>query len=59
MTQMIVNDDICEFGSIKSTDVMINDVHYYISITNIDNSELLCQWLLNIKSRVENCYLSM
>ena len=30
----------------------------YISINNINNSEILCQQLLNIKSRVENCYLS-
>ena len=37
---------------------MINDVQNYISINNIDNSETLCQQLLNIKSRVENCFIS-
>ena len=37
---------------------MINDVQNYISINNIEISEILCQQLLNIKSRVENCFLS-
>ena len=47
--------------SIKSTpDIidMINDVNNYISINNIDNSKILCQKLLNIISRVYNCFLS-
>ena len=37
---------------------MINDVQNYISNNNIDNSELLCHQLLNIRSRVENCFIS-
>ena len=55
------HDDICESVSIKSTAgivYMINDVQNDISITNIDNSELLYQQLLNIKSSIQNCYLS-
>ena len=36
---------------------LINDVQNYISINNIDNSEILCQQLLNIKSRVDNYFL--
>ena len=55
------DDDTYESVSIKSTpDIldMINDVQNYIFINNIDNSEILCQQLLNIKSRVENCLLS-
>ena len=64
---MIVNamiigvSPMCESVSIKSSDDIldiINDVKHYISITNIDNSELLCQRLLNIKARIEKCYLS-
>ena len=54
------NDDTYESVSIISIpDIldMINYVHNYISINNIDNSEILCQQLLNIKSRVENCFL--
>ena len=52
---------MCESVNIKSTpDIIdiINDVTNYISITNIDNSELLYQQLLHIKSRVEKYYLS-
>ena len=55
------DDDTYESVSIKSTpDIldMINDVHNYIYINNIHNSEILCQQLLNIKSRVENYFLS-
>ena len=37
---------------------MINDVQNYISVNNIDNPEILCQQLLNIKTSVENCFLS-
>ena len=44
--------DTYESVSIKSTPDsldMINDVQNYISINNIDNSEILCQKLLCVK----------
>ena len=49
---MSVNAMMIHMNSIKSTpDIldMINDIQNYISINNIDNSEILCQQLLNIK----------
>ena len=36
--------------------IVLHNIQSYI--TNIDNSELLCQQLLNIKSCADNCYLS-